>query len=186
MPGRLPVTTRLALLALRVAAYLIDYALRALVIAVLLLAVGGRLAPGRAGIVTFGNPGVLDLAEIVVANLASIAVLVGLAWRFDGQTPGKMVVRVRARTISGEPFGIGVAVWREGVLRQLAGDLLPFLPFGIGVMVLTLDFAWAFGAPEARMLHDYAARTYVNETRFDVAVRPSDGDAAGHVNPAAG
>jgi hypothetical protein len=46
----------LALLALRVVAYVIDYALRAVVIGVLLLAVGGRLAPGRAGIVTLAIP----------------------------------------------------------------------------------------------------------------------------------
>lgn len=132
VPGRLhaPVrTTDVAGMGVRVAAVVVDY--------IILVILGGVLGM------------IVNEASI---TLVSIVFGVGYDWffwtRYNGQTPGKMVMGVRVVTMSGEPISD-----MRAVVRSL-GYFADWLTLGLGVLL-------AFVNQDRRMLHDYIAGTRV-------------------------
>lgn len=75
-------------------------------------------------------------------------VYVGLFTHYGGQTPGKMLLRIRVIDVHGDEPS-----WRQALLRPI-GYLVSWLPLGLG-------FLWAAVPPEKRALHDRLLGTRV-------------------------
>jgi uncharacterized RDD family membrane protein YckC len=92
-------------------------------------------------------------------------------WRWNGQTPGKRLLHLRAIKVDGSPVS-----WIDVLLRNLARPIDAFGPMGlIGLLMI-------FVSPRAQRLGDLMARTLViHETPIDWSVF----DEAGEANPAA-
>jgi uncharacterized RDD family membrane protein YckC len=92
-------------------------------------------------------------------------------WRWNGQTPGKRLLHLRAIKVDGSPVS-----WIDVLLRNLARPIDAFGPMGlIGLLMI-------FVSPHAQRLGDLMARTLViHETPIDWSVF----DEAGEANPAA-
>jgi uncharacterized RDD family membrane protein YckC len=91
-------------------------------------------------------------------------------WRWNGQTPGKRLLHLRAIKVDGSPVS-----WIDVLLRNLARPIDAFGPMGlIGLIMI-------FVSPRAQRLGDLMARTLViHETPIDWSVF----DEAGKATPA--
>src|SRR5690606_14075457 len=79
---------------------------------------------------------------------------------WNGQTPGKRLVKIRVARTDGNPAG-----FVEVVIRNLV-RVVDFLPTGYGLGLLVMFFS-----PQARRLGDFAAGTLVVKERSDVDLR---------------
>jgi len=117
----------------------------------LLVALIVALAGAMRGITGFG--GAMLFGRIGSAG-GGIVLLVGLAyqWYFltqrEGQTPGKMLMKIRVVRVDGEPLTAA-----DAFLRSI-GYYLNSLAFGLG-------WLWALFDSNAQGWHDKIAKTYV-------------------------
>ena len=99
------------------------------------------------------NPRLLDALEqlsILYIRLWSFLFLVYFSFYtfYGGQTPGKMVFKIRVVTLNGMPLS-----WIQSVLRTFS-YVLNLITFGLGFLLAILP-------PSKRALHDYTAGTIV-------------------------
>ncbi len=92
---------------------------------------------------------------VLLASGAALGMALGVSlayhavcWKRGGQTPGKMLMRVKVVRWDGEEIG-----YARAVLRWL-GYFLALIPFGFG-------FLWVLFDPRGRGLHDILAGTCV-------------------------
>jgi len=116
--------------ALRCAAYLVDLALRALLLLVAVVALA-LSAPGRATSLSRATPGVILLLYFVV-EWGYYVIAEGLG---QGGTPGKRAFRLRVVRVNGAPV-----TFTDAMLRNLlrAADILPAC-YVVGLVVCSLD-----------------------------------------------
>lgn len=97
------------------------------------------------GIILFASasPGFLFIGELVI----SVAFFVGF-WSWQGQTPGKMAVGIKAIRTDSSPI-----TWTYALLRY-AGYIVSALSLGIG-------FIWIAFDSHKQGFHDKIADTYV-------------------------
>lgn len=97
-----------------------------------------------------------DLVAILTGPFTLLWLALGwvyVAWftRYGGQTPGKMLFRIRVVTVEGDE-----PTWGQALLRP-AGYFLSWIPLGLG-------FVLAVFPPEKRALHDRLTGTRVIRT----------------------
>jgi uncharacterized RDD family membrane protein YckC len=88
-------------------------------------------------------------------------------WRWNGQTPGKRLLHLRAIKVDGSPVS-----WVDVLLRNLSRPIDAFGPMGlIGLLMI-------FVSPRAQRLGDLMARTLViRETPIDWSIFDEEGGA---------
>lgn len=153
---------------IRLLAYLVDQIL--LTVGMLGLSGAILLGVGLGGGFSQMDPQTLEVYLVrwftfsgAFANLAYFAFF----WGWCGQTPGKMLFRLRVIRPDGRPL-----TYSRALLRYL-GYTLSFLPFGLG-------FLWILVDPRRRGLHDWVADTVViREPRTSGLFLAQEEDAAG-------
>lgn len=152
-PEAVSVTYDIAGIGTRFLAAAIDYAIS---FVLLIAIVVGVLA-------LYGIPGGSETTALILGATAVFILFFGYFAIFEtlwnGQTPGKRLLRIRVIKTSGYPIG-----FLDSAIRNLVRviDLLPGL-YGVGVLTM-------FISSTSRRLGDYAAGTIVvKERRFDVA-----------------
>src|SRR6478735_7855099 len=78
--------------------------------------------------------------------------------RWDGQTVGKKLLRIRVIQTSGEKFDFFQAFFREGIVKGLL--ILLIAIFTIFILPL-VNYLWPLWDDENRCLHDYLCKTRV-------------------------
>lgn len=142
-PERVRFRYRLAGPGQRAAAYTVDLAIQAVILA----------SAGMVVALVSVLPGIGDLGMgLMLLVVFLVQWLYGVAFEtaLDGRTPGKMVLELRVVRVDGAP-----ARFPDFLLRNLvrAADFLPFA-FGVGVVVMTFD-------SRLRRLGDWAGGTVV-------------------------
>jgi uncharacterized RDD family membrane protein YckC len=158
----------------RFSAYVIDFILSILLIAVIFFVVflaGGMLALRSLATSSRGDPSwgaswALALL-VLVLFLINWGYYVFFEWLWQGSTPGKRRVGIRVIRQDGLPIGL-----REAALRNLvrAADMLPPPCYLLGGIVMYLD-------PLGRRLGDMLAGTYVVVEKFTIADQGASGAA---------
>jgi len=129
----------------RVLAYLLDSVLLITVQTVLSLLI--NLTIGMLGIATEGDPAINTIIWLFGAVL-SISYAVFFTG-YCGQTPGKMVLRIKVIRTDGSPINYGRAA-----LREVLGKFISSILLGIGYLMVAFD-------SRKQGLHDKIADTYV-------------------------
>ena len=129
----------------RVLAYLLDSILLITVQTTLSILI--NLTIGMLGIATEGDPAINTIIWLFGAVL-SISYAVFFTG-YCGQTPGKMVLRIKVIRTDGSPINYGRAALREVLGKFISGILL-----GIGYLMVAFD-------NRKQGLHDKIADTYV-------------------------
>lgn len=118
------------------------------------------------------TPGWIEGFLIAIYALVNFLIFWGyyifFEYVWNGQTPGKRVVKIRVLRMDGNPVG-----FMEVVIRNLV-RIVDFLPSGYGVGLVVM-----FVNGQSRRLGDFAAGTFVVRERADVPL-------SGLVNPSAG
>ena len=83
----------------------------------------------------------------LIAFLIFIAYII-LFWRWKGQTPGKMILRLKIIRADGSNLG-----WSDVILR--------FLSYIISSVIFFIGFIWAFFDDYNQGIHDKLANTFV-------------------------
>lgn len=112
----------------------------------------------------------------LLALVLTIAYYVPLMVTTNGQTLGKIVLRVRVVRTDRKVMSIARSAWREGILKQVVFNLPFSAPGGVafGVLVLAvLDVLWPLWDRENRAFHDMLAKTRVRLAGGVVTVSPS-------------
>ena len=121
----------------------------------------GQVVPGAPGSDQFGSdaPGADDAEEHSGRVWPFL-----FEWRWNGQTPGKRLLHLRAIKVDGSPVS-----WIDVLLRNLARPIDAFGPMGlIGLLMI-------FVSPKAQRLGDLMARTLViHETPIDWSIFDED------------
>ena len=94
------------------------------------------------------------LAFSVVALLYAPAMMS----RTDGQTLGRMAMRIRVIRTGGQPMTFGFALLREVIVKSLLVGALASVTFGLAWL---LDILWPLWDEENRALHDFVVNTRV-------------------------
>ncbi len=139
----------------RVAAYLCDAFVLAVVTAVVTIPWSGELsALQKLAMEQVGQPSP-DMAIVLRFWMVSMAIHLPLSALYHigfntrlGATPGKLLGGMRVVAADDSPLGLGRAVARY------AAELMSILPFGMGYLVVAVH-------PERRALHDLLAGTRV-------------------------
>ena len=126
----------------RIAATLIDTIILAIISAILMIPVFGAAVFGRGFGLIFSYATLLPL-------LVFLAYYVFFETYKDGQTPGKMAVKIKVVKVSGEPIDIGEALIRN-ILRIIDGIFF----YLIGFIILSMS-------DKKQRLGDMAAGTIV-------------------------
>jgi uncharacterized RDD family membrane protein YckC len=131
---------------MRVVATLVD----AMIVFVLQFLLGALLA-GAGTVTTVGSEvGAGETAFLVHFFSYAISFAYYIFFTgYCGQTPGKMVLRIKVVRTDGSPVGYGRAAFREVPAKFLSGII-----FGIGYLMVAFD-------EQKRGLHDRLADTYV-------------------------
>lgn len=131
---------------MRVVATLVD----AMIVFVLQFLLGALLA-GAGTVTSVGSEvGVGETAFLVHFFSYAISFAYYIFFTgYCGQTPGKMVLRIKVVRTDGSPVGYGRAAFREVPAKFLSGII-----FGIGYLMVAFD-------DQKRGLHDRLADTYV-------------------------
>ncbi|MDG5469015.1 RDD family protein [Deltaproteobacteria bacterium IMCC39524] len=129
----------------RVLAYLLDSVLLITVQTALSLLI--NLTIGMLGIATEGDPAINTIIWLFGAVL-SISYAVFFTG-YCGQTPGKMVLRIKVIRTDGSPINYGRAA-----LREVLGKFISSILLGIGYLMVAFD-------NRKQGLHDKIADTYV-------------------------
>jgi len=129
----------------RVLAYLLDSVLLITVQTALSLLI--NLTIGMLGIATEGDPAINTIIWLFGAVL-SISYAVFFTG-YCGQTPGKMVLRIKVIRTDGSPVNYGRAA-----LREVLGKFISSILLGIGYLMVAFD-------NRKQGLHDKIADTYV-------------------------
>jgi uncharacterized RDD family membrane protein YckC len=141
----------------RFGAWLIDFVVVLVPVVVLAVVIFGGAAEGDS---VWGWVGASILYVLLFASVFMLyaPLLMIREGARNGQTLGKQWVGIRVVRDNGQPFGFGVAAFREVVLKQLAVNLassiIPFIPW-------FLNYFWPLWDDENRALHDMAASTHV-------------------------
>ena len=130
---------------IRVLAYLLDSVLLITVQTALSLLI--NLTIGMLGIATEGDPAINTIIWLFGAVL-SISYAVFFTG-YCGQTPGKMVLRIKVIRTDGSPINYGRAA-----LREVLGKFISSILLGIGYLMVAFD-------NRKQGLHDKIADTYV-------------------------
>ncbi len=127
---------------------------------ILLMAVvfGLLIAADQAG-------GVMDAVGTVVFGISLLAVYFGYPAYLmrrpgagNGRTWGKQIVGISVVRDNGEPFGLGSALVRELLAKQLLFGLIGIATFYV---LFLLDSLWPLWDGSNRALHDMIAKTHV-------------------------
>ncbi|MBI1297144.1 RDD family protein [bacterium] len=124
------------------------------------------------------TPGWIEGFLIAIYALVNFLIFWGyyifFEYVWNGQTPGKRLVKIRVLRMDGNPVG-----FIDVVIRNLV-RIVDFLPSGYGVGLVVM-----FVNGQSRRLGDFAAGTFVVRERADVPlsglVNPSFGSPAGPV-----
>jgi uncharacterized RDD family membrane protein YckC len=144
----------------RLGAYLIDFLVVLIPVAILAIVLFGEAAEGDS---VWGWVGASILYALLFGAvfLLYAPLLMMRQGEHNGQTLGKQMVGIRVVRDSGEAFGFGWAALREVVLKQLAvniaSSIIPFIPW-------FLNYFWPLWDDQNRALHDMAASTHVVKT----------------------
>lgn len=160
MIGNLPSEGSLPTRLRRLAAVGLDFIIA--VLAVILLAVTGisKVMQELAGSPQTGG---------LVNGLILSALLYGYTLQTRGQTPGKLICRIRISSLDGTV----PPLWRSLVLRYWLFGSFAIVPV-VGLVLCLLDVLFIF-RKDRRCLHDLVARTIV----LDSSSRPSDRSEGG-------
>lgn len=141
----------------RVAATLIDLALLVLGAAVIVAVFALVLLVSRSAGTLSVIVGVL--VALVAFTLALFLYPPAAMARWDGQTVGKRICRIRVVRLSGEPMDFSGAAAREVGIKWVVIVIVgSALTFGLAPLI---DALWPAWDGERRALHDYLARTRV-------------------------
>jgi uncharacterized RDD family membrane protein YckC len=141
-----------------------------LVLLVLLYSAGDLANLGSGGLSEngFSTVGGLILAVYALLNFVIFwGYYVLFEWRWNGQTPGKRVAKIRVVRTDGNPPGI-----LEIVLRNVV-RIVDFLPSGYALGLVVMFFN-----KQARRLGDYVAGTLVVKERRDVTLHSLEDQAS--------
>jgi uncharacterized RDD family membrane protein YckC len=143
-----------------VAAALIDGAIVLVIAAVILAIFGGVFSVGFLGGDTAGIAAVIVglLLGLVAVAIAALLYAPLVMARTNGQTLGKMAVRIRVIRTSGEPMDFGWSALREVGVKTFGVTIANTFTFGLAGVV---DVLWPLWDDENRALHDYAVQTRV-------------------------
>jgi uncharacterized RDD family membrane protein YckC len=143
-----------------VAAALIDGAIVLVIAAVILAIFGGVFSVGFLGGDTAGIAAVIVglLLGLVAVAIAALLYAPLVMARTNGQTLGKMAVRIRVIRTSGEPMDFGWSALREVGVKTFGVNIANAFTFGLAGVV---DVLWPLWDDENRALHDYAVQTRV-------------------------
>jgi len=141
-----PQATAKAGFGLRLIAVLIDGLVYTLALLLVALGLGGIIGQFGAA-----NP---QLLSMMILLALFVLLVLGSLYRvffigYCGQTPGKMVTRIKVVRTNGDEIGFGAAIFREVI-----GKLISALLFGCGYLMVLFD-------DQKQGLHDKIADTYV-------------------------
>jgi uncharacterized RDD family membrane protein YckC len=147
----------------RVVAALIDGAIIVVIALVILAIFGGVFSAGFLGGDTAGTVSLivgllLGVLAVVIAALLYAPLVMA---RTNGQTLGKMAMRIRVIRTSGEPMDFGWSVLREVAVKNLGVAVANSFTFGLAFFA---DVLWPLWDEENRALHDYVCQTRVVRT----------------------
>jgi len=97
---------------------------------------------------TAGDAGVIYWATIILIPVLLIATYFIVFWRWRGQTPGKMVMRITIVRFNGDPIS-----WVDAIMR--------FLGCVISAALALIGFFWIAYDGRRQGWHDKLAETYV-------------------------
>lgn len=144
-----PITVEYAGFWIRLAAYLVDAILVAVIAYVVIRILGIFVdSSGDGPIVPVAiAPGTARVAATAINYSLSFVYLVGF-WTWLGRTPGKMMLGLKVVRTNGSRVGLG-----KSILRYI-GYNISYLAFFIGYLWIGVD-------PEKQGIHDKIADTYV-------------------------
>jgi uncharacterized RDD family membrane protein YckC len=159
----------------RVAASLVDLAVRGAIAVGILIAAAAVLGFGF-----LGRDETSGLVEVVVALLMAFGALALATLLYEapymavtnGQTLGKQLLRLRVVREDEAPITIGFAATREGVVKGLVIHVVGnAITLGFPV-ASTVDSLWPIWDPHQRAVHDMIARTRVIGAKETLRPRP--------------
>jgi uncharacterized RDD family membrane protein YckC len=107
------------------------------------------------------------LARYVAAIVAAMCYLPLIVRYTNGQTLGKLLLKIRVIRVDARPMSMALGLWREVVVKIAIIDLLALVPIvggAVSFIVFALDGSWPLWDPENRAVHDMLAGTRVVRT----------------------
>jgi uncharacterized RDD family membrane protein YckC len=142
----------------RLGAYLIDFLVLLIPLAILFVVVFVGGVDSDTSTWGFVGASILWLLTSAVVVLLYAPLLMMRQGERNGQTLGKQFLGIRVVRDNGEPMGFGWAALREVLLKNLAvgiaSSIIPIIPW-------FLNFFWPLWDDQNRALHDMAASTHV-------------------------